>query len=210
MSNMTKAIAVLGVVAGLGVAALPLSTYAAPTAIEGTGTPLTATKDVPVQLTIKETLNMYVTDEAGTADFTSPVTIGTGDIAAAGAYESAPIAVKVETANKDGYKLTIVGSADTNPTSLTLDGGTEEIVAGDLTSTTASQWGYKVNTMTGDTPAFADAWTGVSETAAPINSLAAAGVQTTKVKFGANIIPGQLAGTYKGQVTITATAGPAA
>ena len=37
MSNISKTIAVLGVAAGLGVAALPLSTYAAPTVWSQTG-----------------------------------------------------------------------------------------------------------------------------------------------------------------------------
>lgn len=219
MSNMTKTIAILGVVAGLGVAALPLSTYAAPTAIEGTGTPLSAPKDVPVQLTIKETLNMYVTDEAGTADFTSPVKIGSSEIAAAGKYESDPIAVKVETANKGGYALTIVGSyvkdglsgddATNALTSLVNENNTM-ISAGALADAdTESTWGYAVDTAAGETASFGT-WTGVTDSAVEINKLTEAGTQTTKVKFGANIVAGQQAGTYNGQVTFTATAAPAA
>ena len=114
MSNMTRAIAVLGVVAGLGVAALPLSTYAAPTEIEGTaeneGDPLSASKDVQVQLKLEESLSMYVTNEAGDADVTTPVALNENTDTTAN-YQAAPIAIKVIANNAQGYHLTIHGSA---------------------------------------------------------------------------------------------------
>lgn len=208
MSKTTSALVALGVVAGLGAAALPLSSYAAPTPINGSGTPLSAPKDVPVQLTIEETLSMYVTNEAGDADFTSPVTLSTTDKEN---YVSTPIAIKVEAGNKDGYKLTMHGSGSgTDKTSL-YNGNSAEIVTGDLTSTTASQWGYKV--LKGATGSTLDsAWNSVAaEASAPtIDSLNKSGVQTTKVTFGAHIVKGQESGTYNGQVTFTATATPAA
>lgn len=216
MSKLTQSIAILGVVAGLGVAALPLSTYAAdPTEIKGTGTPLaTPAEDgqVPVQLTITETLSMYITNEGGTEQFTSPVEL-TQNGSDKAHYESTPIAVKVESKNKDGYYLNMYGSAGTkqnnavNANALTNENG-KEIVAGDLTGT-VSQWGYKV--LKGANGSTLDAtWNPVAATPATadtIDSLNAAGVQTTKVTFGANVIDGQESGTYKGQVTFIATAG---
>lgn len=208
MSKTTSALVALGVVAGLGAAALPLSSYAAPTPIEGTGNPIEATKDVPVQLVIEETLSMYVTNEAGDADFTSPVALTSTDKEN---YESTPIAIKVEAGNKDGYHLTMHGSgAGTVKTSLYNENNTE-ITTGDLTSTTDSQWGYKV--LKGAEGATLDAaWNPVTleASAANIDSLATSGVQTTKVTFGAHVVKGQEAGTYNGKVTFTATAGPAA
>lgn len=211
MSKMSKTIAILGVVAGLGVAALPLSSYAVdPTEIQGTGTPLSASKDVPVQLTIKETLSMWVTNEAGDADFTSPVVLGdAAGVSGPALVESAPIAIKVRNSTKEGYNLTLAGSAAENATGLTnaTTGSTAVIATGDLTSTTASQWGYKVKK--GATGSGYDAtWQSVQEAvdAATIDTLGAAGVNTTLVKFGVNILDGQEAGTYNGQVKFTATA----
>lgn len=207
MSKTTNALIALGVVAGLGAAALPLSSYAAPTPIEGTGDPLKATGNVPVQLKIEETLSMFITNEAGDADFTSPVALTSTDKEN---YTSTPIAIKVNAGNKDGYHLTIHGSATDNPTDLTNENGTK-IATGDLTSTTASQWGYKV-LKGADGSTLDAAWNAVqaSTDAATIDSLTTSGVQTTKVTFGAHVIAGQEAGTYNGQVTFTATAGPEA
>ena len=204
MTNLTKAIAVLGVVAGLGVAALPLSSYAVTTPVEGTGNPLSASKPVQLQLTVKETLSMFVTNEAGDADVTSPVELTSTDNKS---FESAPIAIKVNAGNKDGYYLTIQGSTSGDDRTV-LTNGSANIEAGDLSSTTASQWGYKV--LKGADGATLDAtWNAVAADGATttIDSLTAAGVQTTKVTFGANIIDGQESGVYNGQVTFTATAG---
>lgn len=209
MSNMTKTIAIIGVVAGLGVAALPLSTYAEVTPIEGTGDQLSASKDVPVQLTIKETLSMWVTNEAGSDDFTSPVVLGdTGGVSGPSLVESTPIAVKVRNSVKNGYDLTLAGSAETNPTGLTSAtvGSSAVITTGDLTATDASHWGYKVK-KTGDAD-YSGTWSTVKEStsADTIDTMGSAGVKTTLVKFGVNIIDGQEAGTYNGQVKFTATA----
>lgn len=221
MSNMTKAIAVLGVVAGLGVAVLPLSTYAAPTKIEGTaeneGDPLSAGKDVQVQLKLDESLSMYVTNEAGDADVTTPVALNENTDTTAN-YQAAPIAIKVIANNAQGYHLTIHGSANdtltgatgTVATSLTNAKGTQ-IEAGDLTSTSASQWGYKV--LKGAAGSVIDAtWNGVPAEAAAAEidgakvPTGAAG-NTTKVTFGAHVLDTQESGIYNGQVTFTATAG---
>jgi len=205
---MTKTIAILGVVAGLGVAALPLSTYAAdPTENQGTGTPLSVSKDVPVQLKINETLSMWVTNEAGDADFDSPVVLGdAAGVSGPILVESAPIAIKVRNSTKNGYDLTLAGSATDNATGLTNENNTV-IATGDLTSTAASQWGYKVK-KGADGSDYDASWQAVQESAsaATIDTLPAAGVNTTLVKFGVNIIDGQEAGTYNGQVKFTATA----
>lgn len=211
MSKTTNALVALGVVAGLGAAALPLSSYAL-TEYPGTGDPLTATGNVPVQLKIDETLSMFITDEAGTADFTSPVALSSTDKVN---YESTPIAIQVNAGNKDGYHLTMHGSytkeGQTGVETALVNENNTTIATGDLTSTTESQWGYKV--LKGADGASLDAtWNAVQPqaTAAAIDSLDKAGVQTTKVTFGAHVIAGQEAGIYDGQVTFTATAGPEA
>ena len=200
-----KSIAVLGVVAGLGVAALPLATYAAPTEIEGSGDPLSASKNVQLQLEVKETLSMFVTNEDGDADVTAPVVLSSTDNAN---FAASPIAIKVNAGNQSGYYLTIAGSTDGDDATVLKNSSDGIIEAGDLTSTTVSQWGYKV--LKGAEGATLDtAWNAVKAGGATetIDSLDKAGVQTTQVTFGAHIVDGQEAGVYNGQVTFTATAG---
>lgn len=207
MTNLTKAIAVLGVVAGLGVAALPLSSYAVteiPGTAENDSDALSASKDVQLQLEVKETLSMFVTNAAGDEDVAAPVVLSSTDNKS---FEADPIAIKVNAGNKDGYYLTIAGST-TGDDKTVLTNGSKTIEAGDLTSTTASQWGYKV--LKGADGATLDStWNAVKPNGAAetIDSLNEAGVQTTQVTFGANIIDGQESGIYTGQVTFTATAG---
>lgn len=208
MSKTTSALVALGVVAGLSAAALPLSSYAA-TEIKGAGDPLTATGTVDVELKIEETLSMYITEDDNDTDISKVSLTSTNGAD----YEADPIAIKVDAKNKNGYKLTMHGSytnaeiTDAVATSLYNENGTE-IATGDLESTTASQWGYKVQ-QGADGSALDTTWQLVkaSDAAATIDSLSTAGSQTTQVTFGAHVLPSQEAGTYNGQVTFTATAG---
>ncbi len=61
MSKMSKAIAVLGVVAGLGVAAMPLSSYAA--------TSVTSSPATTVQAEVKRSLAIAVKNTTGSTDY---------------------------------------------------------------------------------------------------------------------------------------------
>lgn len=212
MTNLSKTIAILGVVAGLGVTALPLSSYAAdPTEIEGKGDTPVATKDVPVQLTIDQMLSMYVTTEDGSADVANPVVLSSNADTTAN-YQADPIAVKVITNNLNGYGLNMAGTytAESHASDLVNDDG-KFIAAGDLTSSAASQWGYKVKTNAGTD--YSTDWAAVVDAGAKIDSFAtptgAAG-KTTLVKFGAHVLDTQESGVYNGQVTFTATAGASA
>ena len=137
MSKTTKAFAILGVVAGLGVAALPFNAMAA--------TPLNGDNDNPVtdQVTVKATLKDYISielaagdkgtfDETAATDITAgdpPAvvahahTLDLGELVNGGAVVEGNLLVNVKTNNAKGYKLGIkaagtnlVGKTDSNNT----------------------------------------------------------------------------------------------
>ncbi len=198
MSKTTNALLALGVVAGLGAAALPLSSYAVDP----------VTKDVGVTLKIEDTLEI----EADKDNADNKVDL-TGD------GHSGAVNVTVKTNNQTGYNLNLKGSAGTNATSLTSENG-DQIAAAAGTfdtpaalSTTTSEWGYSVantnaNLQTGLTQFTGSVYAGVSAAGQEIVNInkptGDAGDKTT-VTFAASIADGQPAGTYDGQVTFTAT-----
>lgn len=198
MSKTTNALIALGVVAGLGAAALPLSSYAVDP----------VTKDVGVTLKIEDTLEI----EADKDNADNKVDL-TGD------GHSGAVNVTVKTNNQTGYNLNLKGSAGTNATSLTSENG-DQIAAAAGTfdtpaalSTTTSEWGYSVantnaNLQTGLTQFTGSVYAGVSAAGQEIVNInkptGDAGDKTT-VTFAASIADGQPAGTYDGQVTFTAT-----
>jgi len=205
MSKTTSALVALGVVAGLGVASLPLSTYA-------DGTPKQT--DVGVTLKIDDTLTI----EADKDNADNKVDLTDGSTTGA-------VAVKVVTNNQTGYKLNLKGSAGTNPTSLTSGNGdqikaaTAAFTAPAALAATASDsyWGYSVANTNANLSTESAAniakytgtvYAGVSESGDEIVNVTkptgTAG-DTTTVTFAAALKDGQPAGTYNGQVTFTAT-----
>lgn len=214
MSKMSKTIAILGVVAGLGVAALPLSSYAAPVEwAEGgnTGAPAATEgaygqdndgnhwvkKDTAVTLTIEDALSIDTSLDT--------VNLTEGD-------HTGSVDVTVITNNSKGYNLAIRGSAKTNPTSLTNTPG-DEIKAGSgtfdapaaLVNTTDSQWGYSVVGVAAFTDGLYAGVTNGDVTIYNQDLPTAANGQKTTVNFAASLKDGQAAGIYEGQVTFTAT-----
>lgn len=178
MSNITKAIAVLGVVAGLGVAALPLSSYA----------------DATVPVTAQIDSSMSISTSADEVDF--------GQIIAGGAVKTQDLDVTVSTTSTS-YNLNIKDS-DANTALVSVDATGSAITGEDAATIKAgapaqgtSAWGYKI----GET----GAWTGVTTSNTSIYKGSAAGTATTTVTFGVSAIAGQKDGTYKGGVIFTAT-----
>lgn len=176
MSKMSKTIAVLGVVAGLGVAALPLSTYAA--------NPETVNLNVKVidkiELTASEstvsinaTNGNAVTGQEGTVDLT------------------------VETGNSKGYKL----SAKTGNVNLT-NTDSDTIPAG-APITGSSFWGMKGGNQTFATYA---GLTTTDQTVKNTTAAPTSGTDTVTVTFGVTTSASQNAGTYTGNAIFTATA----
>lgn len=186
MSKTTNALIALGVVAGLGAAALPLSTYAADP----------VTSEVGVTLKIEDELTIEA-DKSKTDKVDLSADGNTGDVT-----------LTVVTNNQKGYNLGIMGSAESNPTSLTSENGDQiTAVAGTLASpaalsTTTSEWGYRLADTT------AGMYAGVTGDNAVIkttNAPTGKDGDETVVTFGASIKDGQPAGTYNGEVTFTAT-----
>lgn len=217
MSKMSKTIAILGVVAGLGVAALPLSSYAV-TVTDGVDPDTKDGKvsgDTAVILDISDVLEMTLdkdTTEGNEVDLTADGHTGT-------------VNITVKSNSSKGYNLAIKGSDTPNATSLTNQYG-DQIVKGDGTfdtpavlSTTESQWGYSV-AHTGSAT-LADGFTlpdftgnkyiGVGESDQKIIDVktpTANDGDTSVVTFAATVKNGQAAGKYEGQVTFTATNNP--
>jgi len=221
MTNLTKAIAVLGVVAGLGVAALPLSSYAETvTWVESGETGYDANKmgtdsdgnkyvktDVGVTLKIEDALSIEADkDNTDGNKVTLDETNKTG-----------AVNIIIKTNNKAGYNLHLAGTTDGDATSLVGANTGEKIVAGggtfaapavfDVTSN--SQWGYRVahnDTLLTQFDA-ENKYVAVSadqEIIKTTNPTGSAGDKTT-VTFGYELKDGQAADTYNGKVTFTAT-----
>lgn len=188
MSKMSQTIAILGVVAGLGVAALPLSTYAAdPATASTTDKPTTVELTVPDTLTITTDADKIVlsgASGAATGVFTADKTLG----------------VTVTTNNNDGYTLVM------NATETDLKSGSDTIPTGTGAVEANSTWGFYLGDAAETAP---ETWTAVSNGVNVLNTgLGTKAVpegETSKVNFIANIIASQPAGTYSGTVTFTAT-----
>lgn len=212
MTKTIKALAVLGVVAGLGIAALPIAGASATVVTDGEGSD---TKDgiVATDTTFSLTLDDKLSITTNASDVTLAPETG---VTYAGQYTGADMTVTVETRNSKGYQLTMIGSAGTDQNNATVVNGlTNEkgdvIAAGDLTGTT-STWGYKVATnILGTTVAAPEAWTGVANADGASAIIMESDKPTLSdgdvatLTFGAKIVDGQAAGTYKGKVTFTAT-----
>lgn len=220
MSKLTSTIAALGIVAGLGVAALPLSSYAAdvtvtdPTAVTSTdGTAVD--QNVGINLTVDKTLSIDASADNVNLNKTN-------------SFTGTPLTVKVTTNNAKGYKLNIkgtgTGTGANGKTALTGDDAKtteiptfEKSIAGGALAALAansgadaskSVWGYTasgdnvVNAFTGGL------YAGVTETGETIAENDAPTADTgneTSVTFKAIVDNAQPAGTYKGQVTFTAS-----
>lgn len=218
MTNLTKAIAVLGVVAGLGVAALPLSSYAANTTVTwGTGTENTdygtdgsgnkwVKTDVGVTLTIEDALSIEADKDNTTNKIALDETNKTG-----------AVNLTIVTNNKSGYNLHLAGTTDGDATSLVGKNTGEKIVAGGGTfaspaafnTSAGSQWGYRVANANATLTQFdtADVYAAVTADQEIIKTTAPTGADgdVTTVTFGYGLKDGQAADTYEGKVTFTAT-----
>lgn len=204
MSNLSKTIAILGVVAGLGVAALPLSSYAANTE---------TTRDVPVSLTIEPILQIStsadgeVDEGTGLPTTVNDVVLTKANTTDGAEYASAGFTVNVKTNNSLGYTISMMGTK--GETALKSDAG-DTINTGTL-KTGSSAWAFKVNPGEGESTQ--SAWTNIPATSTQIykGTQEKGGINSidgvdTAITFGATVADTQAAGTYKGSVTFTAAA----
>lgn len=220
---MSKTIAILGVVAGLGVAALPLSTYAAP--VEWTQAESDDESNTKVGMdagqkyvtTDPTTVTLKINDKLSIESDQTAVTLANTGTDTAGLYTGNNVVnVTVITKNAGGYKLTMVGAGDTtggkkvnsmyNGEGVEIPAGAFDAANGDAAN---SSWGYGVTAVEGS-PVAANLtnYQTIPDAATIIMNRDAATTDAgdkAAVSFGANIISSQAAGTYTGKVTFTAT-----
>lgn len=190
MSKSIMAAAAFSVVAGLGVAALPLSTYAADEMHS-------ASEDIDVIVHIDNTISMTVDTNAVEMNLTP----------GGAAVTDKTVTATVTTNNASGYELYIRDSDDN--TALVNEAG-NAIATGTTLSGSASAWAYQGGDKT--------TWTEITtenalikQVTSPTNTdnagqLDQAAARDTVVTFGAYAEPNQSSGTYKGGVTLTAVA----
>lgn len=179
MSKMTKTIAALGVVAGLGVAAMPLSSYA----LEDTET---------VNLTVEVGQSIEITAKETTVDL--------GEATSSKMAEGGTI-ITVHTNNERGYTATI--KADGSRLTGTTDSSNLIPASGSSVVPTngTSAWGYKIGSITDYIAA-----TTTPQEFADTSAVSAQAGDKYDLGFAVSVAPNQAADTYKGSVTLTATA----
>lgn len=193
MSKMTKTIAALGVVAGLGVAALPLSSYAV------TSDPLT----VKAQAVVGESISVT----ADAADDT--VTIS--DVIANKDVKEGSTVLTIQTNNTSGYSVSIK-DADT-VTALTTDGAdAANGIPASATLTAGNKgWGFKTSTETEGVSvatagqSYRPIETSPQTIAARATGASVADGDKVTLTFGVVVDSSIAAGTYYDEVVITAT-----
>lgn len=195
MSKMTKTIAALGVVAGLGVAALPLSSYAA-----------TQQVDVSANVLGSIAVSTDVDGESGAKG-----TLELGDVTPGSSVVMKDLAVTVSTNSTAGYTLTLRDTA-TDASLINTADSTQKIAAD--TTVQKGQTAWAVRGAADGSSALNDSdWVAVpasNATALTIKNKAAGaltdGAETTSVTFGVSVAEGAVtAGTYTSTVIFTAT-----
>ena len=190
MSKYSKIVATLGVITGLGIASLPLASFAAPIPLVD-GTPKTA--NVKVKLTVGDAVAIAVDSNDANAGNAAP-----------SQTKSATSTVSYATNKATGMTLTVKDQdTDTNMTVTGRTGtvaGTDVIVAGTQGATAGQgQWSIKGGLLATDTAMVKSNETAlkVAESSAPIN---------TDVNVTYNISTGtsQLPCTYEDTIVYTA------
>lgn len=192
MSKYAKIVATLGVITGLGIASLPVATFAAPIALDGS---VPATQNVVVQLTVGDAV--AVSADNGTAN---------GGNAAPNQAKNATSGISYATNAANGMVVNVKDvDEDTNMTVSGHTGtvaGTDVIAAGTTGSTAGSgNWSIKGGLLTADTAMVKQSETAlkVAESNGPVN---------TNLNMTYNIATGgsQLPGTYQDTIVYTVVA----
>lgn len=186
MSKMSKAIAVLGVVAGLGVAALPLSSYAA------SATPASVTAVAEVG----DSISITVASD----------TVTMTNVKANEEVNEKSTNVTIQTNAADGYSVNIK-DADTELALKTTDGsGTATGIAAGVPQKGKNAWGFKASgaTASSDVTDYVKIKTSNTEIAASNAPSATAGDVVT-LTFGVTVDTTIAAGDYQDILTLTAT-----
>lgn len=195
MSKMTKTIAALGVVAGLGVAALPLSSYAAV---------VTDSTDV--------TLNAVVGEAISVTTNAADDTVTINNVTANQDAKEGSTVLTIQTNNANGYTLTIEDADATTAlkdASNTSYAGIATLKSGATLDKGTTGWGFKASTTTDGVTANLTNWTGIKTTAQTLATRASGATATdgdqVTLTFGVVVDSTVPAGTYSDVVTLTAT-----
>ena len=192
MSKYAKIVATLGVITGLGIASLPVATFAAPIALDGS---VPSTQNVVVQLTVGDAV--AVSADNGTAN---------GGNAAPNQAKNATSGISYATNAANGMVVNVKDvDEDTNMTVSGHTGtvaGTDVIAAGTTGSTAGSgSWSIKGGLLAADTAMVKQSETAlkVAESNGPVN---------TNLNMTYNIATGgsQLPGTYQDTIVYTVVA----
>ena len=192
MSKYAKIVATLGVITVLGIASLPVATFAAPIALDGS---VPSTQNVVVQLTVGDAV--AVSADNGTAN---------GGNAAPNQAKNATSGISYATNAANGMVVNVKDvDEDTNMTVSGHTGtvaGTDVIAAGTTGSTAGSgSWSIKGGLLTADTAMVKQSETAlkVAESNGPVN---------TNLNMTYNIATGgsQLPGTYQDTIVYTVVA----
>lgn len=192
MSKYAKIVATLGVITGLGIASLPVATFAAPIALDGS---VPSTQNVVVQLTVGDAV--AVSADNGTAN---------GGNAAPNQAKNATSGISYATNAANGMVVNVKDvDEDTNMTVSGHTGtvaGTDVIAAGTTGSTAGSgSWSIKGGLLAADTAMVkqSEAALKVTESYGPVN---------TNLNMTYNIATGgsQLPGTYQDTIVYTVVA----
>ena len=191
MSKYAKIVATLGVITGLGIASLPVATFAAPIALDGS---VPATQNVVVQLTVGDAV--AVSADNGTAN---------GGNAAPNQAKNATSSISYATNAANGMIVNVKDAdEDTNMTAghTGTVAGTDVIAAGATGATAGSgTWSVKGGLLTADTAMVKQSQTAlkVAETTGPVN---------TSLNMTYDIATGgsQLPGTYQDTIVYTVVA----
>jgi len=186
MRKTTAALAALGVVAGLGAAALPMSSYAVTTAT-------TDSADVTIRATINSAISLAL----------DQTEVDLGTIIVNGAPATGSVKATVTTTSSNGYNLTIMGKGgDTDMHTVDATGaqdGKGTISTGTTLSGSTSAWAFRGGNKT--------TWTQIPTTATEIKRTTGtlAGPEETEITFGVYAGGTQVDGVYEGNVTLTAS-----
>jgi len=189
MPKYAKIVATLGVITGLGIASLPVATFAAPIALDGS---VPATQNVVVQLTVGDAVAVSADNGVANGGNAAPnqAKNATSGISYATNAASGMI-VNVKDADEDtnmtaGYTGTVAGTD-------VIAAGIQGAVAGQ------GQWSIKGGLLATDTAMVKSNETAlkVAESSAPVNTDVAV---TYNISTGAS----QLPGTYEDTIVYTA------
>ena len=188
MSKMSKAIAALGVVAGLGVAALPLSSYA-----------VSDTATTTAQAIVGDSIVITVADANVTMD----------NVMANQETNEASTDITIQTNNVSGDQVQIKDSDGETALKTTDGSGTNSGIAAGIPAKGTNAWGFKASSTSSNVDASSsDAYRAVKTS----NQILAEGTAASTndgdkitLTFGVTVDTTIAAGTYSDEVTLTAS-----